>query len=42
MPKPFEWEKDKFKPCEKISNALDYVFRTEELVRPYYSVDNKE
>ena len=41
MPKNVEFEKNEFKSCEKIGKVLDYVFKTEELVRPYYFTDDK-
>lgn len=42
LPHDIIFEKNEFKSCEKIGKCLDYVYRTEELVRPYYLVDNKE
>jgi len=41
MPREIKFEENEFLSCEKIRNALDYVFRTEELVRPYYFKDDK-
>ena len=42
MPKDVTFEEDEFKSCESIGRSLDYVFRTEELARPYYLVNNEE
>ena len=41
MPKEIEFSNCEFKSCENISKVLDYVFKTEELVRPYYFADDK-
>lgn len=41
LPKKLEFTNQEFKDCEMISKNLDYVFITEELVRPYYTVQEK-
>lgn len=33
---------DEFLNCQKIRETLDYVYKTEELIRPYYAVEQKE
>lgn len=40
MPHDIKWQESEFKSCEAISDIYDYVYRTEWLVRPYYSVEN--
>ncbi len=42
MPKDINFLDEEFKSCEKIGKDLDYVYKTEELVRPYYSIENEE
>ncbi len=42
LPKKFELHKSEFASCASLGNSLDYVFKTENLVRPYYSIDDKE
>lgn len=42
MPKDIDLEDDEFKSCEAVSSLYDYIYRTEWLVRPYYSVDDEE
>ncbi len=42
MPKKIEFQSDEFTRTKNIVASLDYVYKTEYLVRPYYSVDNKE
>lgn len=31
-----------FNRCKNLSEVIDYVFKTEELIRPYYTSENKE
>ena len=33
---------DEFRSCQSIGASLDYVFKTEYLVRPYYAIDDEE
>ena len=40
-PKMGEYDSE-FKKCENMGKFLDYIFKTERLVRPYYSNENKE
>ncbi len=42
LPKKFELHQSEFASCATLGNSLDYVFKTENLVRPYYSIDDKE
>jgi len=42
MPKDIEFTENEFESCKKVSSFLDYVFKTETLVRPYYTVENIE
>ena len=41
MPKKIEISKTEFETCKNVREALDYLFITEELVRPYYTVEQK-
>lgn len=41
IPKKLEFTTDEFKDCKMVREALDYIFITEELVRPYYAVQEK-
>ena len=42
LPPKIELKEDVFNNCKNIRYDLDYVFKTEELVRPYYSKEKKE
>lgn len=42
LPHDIEFNKDEFTSCQKVGSTLDYVYKTEWLVRPYYSVDDEE
>lgn len=39
IPEKIEFSGNEFNDCEKIRKCLDYLFMTEELVRPYYAVE---
>ncbi len=41
IPKKLEFTKEEFKDCKMVRESLDYIFITEELVRPYYAVQEK-
>ena len=41
LPKKINFEDSEFKTCIEVRNVLDYLFKTENLVWPYYSI-NKE
>lgn len=41
IPKKIEFSGDEFKDCKMVRESLDYIFVTEELVRPYYAVQEK-
>ena len=41
MPREIKSSKNELKSCEIIGNSIDYVIKTEELVRPYYTDDDK-
>ena len=34
--------KDEFKSCEEMRKKLDYIYKTEEFLKPYYATDTKE
>lgn len=40
MPRDIIFHENELKSCEIVGNAIDYVMRTEELVRPYYTEDD--
>lgn len=42
MPHKITFLNDEFHSCEYIEKELDYVFKTEELVRPYYLKEDEE
>lgn len=42
IPKKIEFSNNEFKDCETVRKALDYLFITEDLMRPYYSVQEKD
>lgn len=42
MPREIKFNEKEFQSCHEIGLSLDYVFKTEWLVRPYYSVDDTE
>lgn len=42
MPQEIKFASTEFASCMSISKSLDYVFKTEYLVKPYYSVDHTE
>ena len=42
LPPKIELKEDVFENCKNIRYDLDYVFKTEELVRPYYSKQEEE
>lgn len=41
LPKKIELSSDTFRCCSVVREAMDYLFITEELVRPYYAVEQK-
>lgn len=41
LPKKIEFISDELKNCQNIRENLDYLFITEELVRPYYSIEQE-
>ena len=41
MPKDIVFLPNEFKSCENVESILDYVFKTEELVKPYYLKEDK-
>lgn len=41
IPPKIEFTMDEFKDCKEVRETLDYIFITEELVRPYYAVQEK-
>lgn len=42
LPPKIEFTNNEFKDCQMVRKALDYVFLTEELVRPYYTIQEKD
>lgn len=42
LPKEILFKENELDSCISIGETLDYVFKTEYLVRPYYSIDNEE
>lgn len=42
LPKKIRFCEDELKSCQHVREAFDYVFLTENLVRPYYSEEEKE
>ncbi len=41
LPKKPVFSNTEFKSCQKVREDLDYLFMTEDLVRPYYTVEQK-
>ena len=41
MPREIKPVKNELKSCEIIGHRVDYVMKTEELVRPFYMDDDK-
>lgn len=41
LPPKIKIEKSEFNSCKSIRNSLDYLFKTEELIRPYYSIQQE-
>ena len=39
IPKKIEFSDSEFKSCQNVREAFDYIFITENLVRPYYAVE---
>lgn len=37
LPPEIDNSQNEFERCQKMSDVLDYIFKTEELIRPYYS-----
>ena len=42
MPRNITFKNNEFLSCKSIQKELDYVFKTEELVRPYYLKDDEK
>jgi hypothetical protein len=42
LPDEIIFDKNEFKSCINIRNNLDYIYKTEELIRPYYLENQKE
>lgn len=41
LPKKVSFTDQEFENCHKLRNALDYLYKTEELIRPYYAVEQE-
>jgi len=39
LPKKIEFQETEFQNCKMVRECLDYIYKTEELVRPYYTVE---
>ena len=42
IPPEIKFEKNEFNSCVTLRKQLDYIYKTEELIRPYYSKNEKE
>ncbi len=42
IPPKFEEKETEFVRCKNVRAVLDYVYKTERLIRPYYSVEQKQ
>ena len=42
MPMEIDFVSEEFESCENVSKVVDYVFKTETLVRPYYLKDDEK
>ena len=42
IPYEIKFTSDELHDCKLISNILDYIYKTEELIRPYYTEQKKE
>ena len=42
LPPDIKFNKDEFNSCIILRKQLDYIYKTENLIRPYYSKDKKE
>lgn len=42
LPHKIDFKNNELDSCMNIGKTLDYVFKTEYLVRPYYAIDNEE
>ncbi len=42
IPPKMKEETNEFKKCQNVSNILNYIYKTENLVRPYYSKQKEE
>ncbi len=41
LPKEISFEGSEFQNCQKVREAMDYLYISEELVRPYYTIQEK-
>ena len=42
LPPEIMFDNDELKSCSNLRRQLDYIYKTENLIRPYYSKDKKE
>ena len=42
LPSEFEWKGPEFDLIIKIEEFLDYIYKTEELIRPYYTINESQ
>ena len=41
LPQEIDFSLDEFSTCQKVREAMDYLYLTEKLVRPYYAVEQE-
>lgn len=41
LPQKVSFSESEFENCHALRNALDYLYKTEELIRPYYAVEQE-
>ena len=42
LPRKMEFTDSEFQNCKNVRESLDYLFKTEQLVRPYYTVEEEK
>jgi len=42
LPQKVPFTEDEFENCRILRECLDYLYKTEELIRPYYAIEQKE
>ena len=41
LPKKMDFSGSEFQNCKNVRDSLDYLFKTESLVRPYYTIEEQ-